>query len=60
MNLNNKTLIITGVSSGIGAELARVARFQGARVIGIDLHEQGSLRLQIARSCDRVAAETWI
>ena len=22
--------------------------------------EQGSLRLQIARSCDRVAAETWI
>ncbi|MCH5652988.1 coniferyl-alcohol dehydrogenase [Pseudomonas syringae] len=39
MNLNNKTLIVTGVSSGIGAELARVARFQGARVIGIDRHE---------------------
>ncbi|MCD5994101.1 coniferyl-alcohol dehydrogenase [Pseudomonas sp. CDFA 602] len=39
MNLNNKTLIVTGVSSGIGAELARLARFQGARVIGIDRHE---------------------
>ncbi|EPM79676.1 3-alpha-hydroxysteroid dehydrogenase, partial [Pseudomonas syringae pv. actinidiae ICMP 18804] len=39
MNLTNKTLIVTGVSSGIGAELARLARFQGARVIGIDRHE---------------------
>ncbi|MCF5640903.1 coniferyl-alcohol dehydrogenase [Pseudomonas syringae] len=39
MNLNSKTLIITGVSSGIGAEVARLARFQGARVIGIDRHE---------------------
>ena len=39
MNLNNKTLIVTGVSSGIGAEVARLARFQGARVIGVDRHE---------------------
>ncbi len=39
MNLNSKTLIITGVSSGIGAEVARLARFQGANVIGIDRHE---------------------
>ncbi|CAM3124281.1 3-alpha-hydroxysteroid dehydrogenase [Pseudomonas floridensis] len=39
MNLNNKTLVVTGVSSGIGAELARLARFQGARVIGVDRHE---------------------
>ncbi|RMN23085.1 3-alpha-hydroxysteroid dehydrogenase [Pseudomonas coronafaciens pv. coronafaciens] len=39
MNLTNKTLIVTGVSSGIGAEVARLARFHGARVIGIDRHE---------------------
>lgn len=39
MNLNNKTLIVTGVASGIGAEVARLARFQGARVIGVDRHE---------------------
>ncbi|MEE4954944.1 coniferyl-alcohol dehydrogenase [Pseudomonas alliivorans] len=39
MNLNNKTLIVTGVSSGIGAEVARLARFQGAKVIGVDRHE---------------------
>lgn len=39
MNLHNKTLVITGVASGIGAELARLARFQGATVIGIDRHE---------------------
>lgn len=31
MNLHNKTLIVTGVASGIGAELARLARFQGPR-----------------------------
>ncbi|MFH7365726.1 coniferyl-alcohol dehydrogenase, partial [Pseudomonas syringae pv. tagetis] len=40
MTVNNKTLIVTGVSSGIGADLARVARVQGARVIGIDRHEK--------------------
>ncbi|NWE86478.1 SDR family NAD(P)-dependent oxidoreductase, partial [Pseudomonas edaphica] len=39
MNLYNKTLIVTGVASGIGAELARLARFQGATVIGVDRHE---------------------
>lgn len=36
MNLINKTLVITGVSSGIGADVARLARAQGARVIGMD------------------------
>ncbi len=39
MNLNNKTLVITGVSSGIGAEVARYARLQGAHVIGVDRNE---------------------
>ncbi|ACR31091.1 coniferyl-alcohol dehydrogenase [Burkholderia glumae] len=36
MNLYGKTLIVTGVASGIGAETARLARFHGARVIGVD------------------------
>ncbi len=36
MNLNNKTLVVTGVSSGIGAETARLLRFHGAQVIGLD------------------------
>lgn len=39
MELFNKTLIITGVSSGIGAEVARYARLQGAKVIGVDRNE---------------------
>ena len=39
MNLHNKTLVVTGAASGIGAELARLAQFQGATVIGIDRHE---------------------
>lgn len=36
MNLQGKTLVVTGVASGIGAETARLLRFHGARVIGLD------------------------
>ncbi|ALU91669.1 coniferyl-alcohol dehydrogenase [Herbaspirillum rubrisubalbicans] len=36
MKLQDKTIVVTGVSSGIGAETARLLRVQGARVIGVD------------------------
>ncbi|AIR88843.1 coniferyl-alcohol dehydrogenase [Pseudomonas cremoricolorata] len=36
--LNGKKLVITGVSSGIGEETARLARVQGAHVIGVDIN----------------------
>lgn len=39
MALTGKTIVITGASSGIGAETARLARFQGARVIGLDRND---------------------
>ena len=39
MKLRNKTIAITGRSSGIGAEVARLARFEGARMIGIDRND---------------------
>ena len=39
MKLHNKTLVITGVSSGIGSEVARRAHFHGSRVIGVDRNE---------------------
>ena len=39
MQLQGKTIVVTGVSSGIGAELVRVARFAGARVIGMDRND---------------------
>ncbi|MGX5845139.1 coniferyl-alcohol dehydrogenase [Mesorhizobium sp. ArgA1] len=39
MNLLGKTIIITGASSGIGGEVARLARFLGARVIGLDRND---------------------
>ncbi len=39
MTLNGKTIVLTGASSGIGAEVARLARFQGARVIGLDRND---------------------
>jgi len=36
---NKKIFIVTGVSSGIGAETAQFLRSQGARVVGVDLRE---------------------
>ena len=41
MDLLNKTIVITGACSGIGAETARLARAQGATVIGIDRNVPG-------------------
>lgn len=37
MKLDNKIVLVTGVSSGIGAATASLLRFHGAHVIGIDL-----------------------
>lgn len=39
MNFQGKTIVITGSSSGIGAETARLLRLQGARVIGLDRND---------------------
>lgn len=39
MQLQGKTIVVTGTSSGIGAEVARLARFQGATVIGMDRND---------------------
>jgi NAD(P)-dependent dehydrogenase (short-subunit alcohol dehydrogenase family) len=41
MNLTNKTIVITGACSGIGAEVARLARAGGATVVGIDRNPPG-------------------
>ncbi|MGX7877265.1 hypothetical protein ACVDG5_035760 [Mesorhizobium sp. ORM6] len=34
MKLTGKIIVVTGVSSGVGSEVARLARCEGARVIG--------------------------
>jgi len=39
MNFQGKTIVVTGASSGIGAETARQLRFAGASVIGVDRNE---------------------
>ncbi|MET0266610.1 MAG: coniferyl-alcohol dehydrogenase [Duganella sp.] len=41
MKLRNKTIVVTGAASGIGAEVARLARFEGATVIGMDRNAPG-------------------
>ncbi len=38
MNFHGKTFVVTGVSSGIGSDTAKLVRLQGGRVIGIDRH----------------------
>jgi NAD(P)-dependent dehydrogenase (short-subunit alcohol dehydrogenase family) len=39
MNFQGKTIVITGVSSGIGAEVARFLRLHAARVVGVDRND---------------------
>ena len=39
MNFHGKTIVVTGASSGIGAETARLLRYAGAHVIGMDRNE---------------------
>jgi len=39
MPLSNKTIIVTGLASGIGKKSAELIKSQGARVIGIDINE---------------------
>lgn len=64
MNLSGKTFAVTGVSSGIGAETARLLRFHGARVIGLDrnpphLSLDGFIEVDLAAvaSIDRAVAQ---
>jgi NAD(P)-dependent dehydrogenase (short-subunit alcohol dehydrogenase family) len=39
MSVQGKTIVITGVSSGIGSDTAKLLRQQGARVIGVDRND---------------------
>lgn len=41
MNFLNQTIVVTGACSGIGAEVARLARTGGATVVGIDRNPPG-------------------
>lgn len=62
MTLAGKTIVITGVSSGIGGEVARLARFRGASVIGVDRNDamltlDGFIKIDLA---DPLAIDTVI
>ena len=39
MSLQGKTIVVTGVSSGIGSDTSKLLRLQGARVIGVDRND---------------------
>jgi len=40
--LTGKKIVVTGSSSGIGLETARVLTEQGAVVLGVDMNKRGS------------------
>jgi NAD(P)-dependent dehydrogenase (short-subunit alcohol dehydrogenase family) len=71
MDLERKTVVVTGACSGIGAETVRVLRHAGARVIGIDrndpmltldgfikadLSEQAAIDVAVAQLPERIDA----
>ena len=41
INLKDKVIVITGAASGIGREVAIVTSLQGARVIMLDISQEG-------------------
>ena len=41
IELSNKNIVVTGAGSGIGRETAKVLSEQGARVIMLDLNQEG-------------------
>ena len=42
MSFDNKTIVVTGASSGIGAATAALLRERGARVVGLDIKGDGA------------------
>lgn len=66
IDLTNKTYFVTGAGSGIGRETAKVLSEQGARVVLLDLNEDGlneTLTLlsgsgHISKACDLTDFET--
>ena len=47
MRLANKRAVVTGAGSGIGREIARLFAGEGARVVAVDINEEG-----IRETCD--------
>ena len=45
--LDDKVCVITGTASGIGAEMARVFKGEGATVVGVDLNESEAVDINI-------------
>ena len=45
--LDDKVCVITGTASGIGAEMARVFKGEGATVVGVDLNESETVDINI-------------
>ena len=46
-----KTIVITGVSSGIGSDTAKLLRLQGARFIGVDRNDPMLTEESVSRFC---------
>jgi NAD(P)-dependent dehydrogenase (short-subunit alcohol dehydrogenase family) len=62
MRLEGKVCVITGAAGGIGAATAEVFEREGARVVGVDLHEHdiGALSLQADVTDEESVAATYL
>lgn len=66
INLQSKTFLVTGAGSGIGRETARVLSEQGAKVIMLDLNQEGidetkellNGQNHLSKTCDLTDFET--
>ena len=58
MKVENKKIIVTGVSSGIGKELTKILIKKNAYVIGVDVDEKGLKELEEELKTDKLDTYT--
>jgi NAD(P)-dependent dehydrogenase (short-subunit alcohol dehydrogenase family) len=64
-DLNNKTVVVTGAASGIGASMVRIAALRGASVLCLDIDERNGAAIAQQHGatfclCDVSKQESWL
>ncbi len=58
LGFNDRVVLVTGASRGIGAAIARAFASQGARVV-VHYHQQVDLAEQVAQDCGALGGQGW-